>query len=264
MVKYVCHFSLVFLALFLTINLPAAEQDNPGEQVHYVSYHQIFPAQLRYSSQNVTEKVGKAISKGNAAWNEKENKWILKYDEGKSILSEKEALPVVLASFGYVLADGHHDVLSSIQLQAEMIPVRVIADLSQLEIEDFWKEAEKKGWAYLYAIGGQRSLPPQYFTDLQDDLNRYFAAITARKYVNEDMKESSGAEYPLWIKIGKDIPFIEFKISDVLWMHGLIYNEDLHGNPPTEEFVELARKVLLEANIEGLRVVPERTYFKDL
>jgi hypothetical protein len=238
--------------------------DEKASPIQYVSYQQIFPAQLRYSSQNVTEKVNKAIERKAAVWNEKDESWTFKYNHGTSILSEKEALPVVISSFGYVLADGHHDVLSSIKLNAEMIPIKVIADLSHLDSQQFWEKAEKKGWAYLYQIGGEKSTPPATFSDLVDDPNRYFAAITARKYPKEGSNESFGAEYPLWVKVGKDIPFIEFKISDALWAQGFLYDEEQMGNPPSEDYEEFARKVLLEAEIQGLRVVPGRTHYSEI
>lgn len=175
----------------------------------------------------------------------------------------EKGIPVVKAYFGYVLIDGHHDVIANLALGAEELRVGVVADLSVLEENEFWEEMEKQGWAYLYDLSGNRNIPPRKFYLLEDDPNRYFAALTVRRYADSKMAESSGAEYPLWIKIGKDIPFIEFKIADILWRHGFAYEYEMGESSP-EEFVETARKILVEANNSGLRIVPQRKHFSEL
>jgi hypothetical protein len=79
-------------------------------------------------------------------------------------------------------------------------------------------------WAYLYTTSGEKLLPPKKFSELKDDTNRYFAAITARKYTSnpDGSYASKGALYPLWIKVDKDIPFIEFKIANGLFAKGCL------------------------------------------
>lgn len=236
------------------------------ELVQYISYKEIFPGQTRYSSQNVAQKVDKLIAKKAATWNEAENQWNYKYNQGTSLLSQTEALPVIRAPFGYVLIDGHHDVLSSIHLKAEMIPIKMIEDLSHLNVNQFWKVAEQKGWVYLYSLGGEKASPCVLFDDLIDDSNRSFAALISHIfYPNENGSYSSrGAEYPVWIKVGKDTPFIEFKIADALFVHGFVYEAEQMGNPPSTEVVEQARQILLEANIPGLRVVSNRIHYEQI
>lgn len=236
----------------------------PNTTSFYVSISEIVPAQLRYASRNVQEKKNKKIKNNDAIWNPDKSCWIYKYDQGRSIFSFEEAFPVVKASFGYVLTDGHHDVLSSLVLGAQRIPVKVIADLSSLTEDQFWIEAENTGLAYLYDTDGKRKIPPRDFKNLKDDPNRFFAAITARKCLKgSSINDSIGADYPIWIKVGKDIPFIEFHIADVLWKNHLIYQYEMGNNPP-EDFVEQARKAIVAAKIEGLRVVAVRKYFRDL
>ena len=176
--------------------------------IEYVPIIEIHPSQLRYSQDNVNEKQQWAMTKGYAKWDPATEKYKLSFAEGHSSLPETEALPVVRAPFGLALTDGHHEVLSSLALGADLIPVKIIADLSALSEEEFWNEMEKKGWAYPYAIGGNRVTPPIDFALLKNDPNRYFAAISARKFPKGIHSESFGAEYPLWIKVGKDIPFI--------------------------------------------------------
>ena len=230
----------------------------------YISYKKIHPGQLRYASKNVEEKRKKAIEVGAATW-DNNNQWHYKYNHGTSIMAENNALPVVMAPFGYVLVDGHHDVLASIALGAEFIPIKVVDDMSSLNPNDFWLKAEKQGFVYPYAIGGARQVPPEQFDQLIDDPNRYFAAISARKCdkLGDAPNNSKGADYPLWIKIGKDIPFIEFMIADALWNNNLLYIYSMGNNPP-KEFVEKARAILKRANIKGLKLIPQRKYYFEI
>lgn len=230
----------------------------------YLHIDELTPGQLRFSSKNVQEKVEQALKKGDAIYRFSNGKYEGKYDQGRSIFPEKEALPVVKSCFGYILTDGHHHVLAALLLGLPYVPTKVIADYSDLSVDAFWDEVEKKEWVYLYDLEGEKRRPTSNFCELEEDANRYFAAITARKCGPDgDLSKSWGAEYPLWIKVGRDIPFIEFKISDVLHAEGIYYTYDL-GDQPDEAFMERAREALLEAKIPGLRVVPEKTHWTEL
>lgn len=233
----------------------------------YISYKELFPGQSRYSRLNVKEKVNKAIRNEAAVWDKKNKVWIYNRHHHTSIFSRNKAFPVVVAPFGYMIVDGHHDVLSSIALGAEMIPIRIIANLHHLTEEQFWKTAETKGWAYMHALDGKtRTLPPKKFEDLVDDPNRYFATITARKYFSsgDGTYTSDGADYPLWLKINKDIPFIELMIADALSRAGYHYDAETMKNKPNDIEIEIARKILLAASIPNLYVVPFRTYYENI
>jgi hypothetical protein len=265
---------LLFSVFFVSLSLISSgvfsaeetkyQEEIISEKLFYMECQKIYPSQLRYSSKNVQEKIDQAVIAQDAVWNEEKKSWTLKYNEGKSALDLDEAVPVVKGPFGYVLTDGHHHLLASLQLGAKTVPVKVIADLSALDEKTFWQEMEQKGWSYPYNILGERSTPPKDFKQLLDDPNRYFAAIIARKSNAEgDLSISKGAEYPVWIKVGKDIPFIEFRISDALWKQGLRYNYDM-GDQPPEQFVEEARRILRDAKIQGLRVVPEKKHYSEL
>lgn len=230
----------------------------------YTHIDELTPGQVRFSSKNVEEKVVQALQNGDAFFNPLAAHFVGKYDEGKSLFPESEALPVVKGKEGFVLADGHHHVLAALALGLPWVPTKEIADLSHLSKEAFWEEMEQKGWVYPYGLDGEKRLPPKDFSLLEEDQNRYFAAITARKCGEDgDMSRSRGAEYPLWIKIGKDIPFIEFKISDALFARGFYYDYSM-GNEPPEAVVEEARRILIEADIPGLRLVKERKHWKEL
>jgi hypothetical protein len=233
----------------------------------FLSIDKIHPGQSRYSSKNTDEKVNKILKEGRATFDETSGTWSYKYDDGRSAYSLDNAVPVVLGPDGMILlVDGHHDVMASLAVGAQSIPVKVIENWTDVPMDTFWTKAANSGYAYLYDLQGQKRLPPTSFKDLVDDPNRYFAAIAARK-LNEGgtMENSVGTDYPLWIKIGKDIPFIEFKISDLMIKKGLIYDYNIEKDPVAwEQFMEKVRAALVENPIDGLRVVTERTYYKDI
>ncbi len=234
------------------------------DSVVYLHYSQLLPGQVRYSSQNVKQKIEHALKKQDVVWNVNTARHEGKYFNGKSLFPEEEALPVIQAPFGLVLADGHHHTLAAITLQVEWIPIKVMADLSHLTADQFWTAAEQQGWVFLYDLEGNKTAPLQNFDHLLDDPNRYFAAFTARKCLaNGDLATSYGAEYPVWIKVGKDIPFIEFRIADVWRQAGIHYDYEM-GENPDAAFVEKARAVLINAHIPGLRVVPTRMHYSGL
>lgn len=245
-----------------------------GIEVQYFPISRIHPGQNRYAQRNVDQKKQAAIKKGTAKLNP-DGSYTLAYDNGKSILAQKDALPVVKVLLKkpalkneelYILVDGHHDVLASLALGASTVPVKIIKDFGVKNPFMFWNDAEKNNYIFPYTLDGKYQIPPSDFKKLTDDPNRYFAAIAARKCELKGMKvdESTGAEYPLWIKIGKDIPFIEFKISDVLNKHGLVYDYKRLDETLPEEFVEKARTILIKNPIQGLKLIPKRVKYTDI
>jgi len=218
------------------------------KNLSYVDILSVHPGQLRYSYLNVQEKCKELESKSS---NGK-----LPYDSERSFWSKRNAFLVVRSPVGYILIDGHHTVMAGISLGTKTIPIKEIANYSNLSEEAFWKKAEELGLVYLKAISGKKEIPPREFHLLQDDPNRYFATLVSRKF-DADGLHSKGAEYPLWIKIGKDIPFIEFKIADALYQNGLLYED-------SPSFQEKARQVLLESQIPGLRVLPEKKHYTEI
>lgn len=236
----------------------------PASATEFVAITTIAPGQSRYASLNVQEKVAQAQKRGGVV--RSNGSWIPAYNNNTSIFHENSALPVVKGPEGLILVDGHHDVRASLALGATHVPVKIVADLSNLSQEEFWKIAEEKGYVYPYAQGGAYQRPSKDFNEMTDDANRYFAAITARKCLDErtDNTNTIGADYPLWIKVGKDIPFIEFRIADALYQNRFTYNLAEEQNNPTWESVEQAREILGAHPVPGLRLVPERIYYADI
>lgn len=234
----------------------------------YVDINQILPGQNRYSKQTIEQKVNKIIKKKNG----------LKYDKGKSAYSLKSCFPVVNSKKGYVLVDGNHDWLASLRVGAQSVPIRVIADLKDLSMSAFWVVASQKGLVHPYNLDGEWETPSEP-SKMKDDPNRYFASITAHKLpsflaspiilkiyqaflkiINKlciaHVIKSECNLRPLWVKLGKDIPFIELKIADVMRKNGLIYSYELRKKKNMYiEFKEQVRKVLANNPIDGLVTV---------
>lgn len=230
----------------------------------YVHYRKLFPGQTRFSSEIVQREMEEMVDKHAAVWDPQKMKWTFKYCEGHAVLSDRDPIPVIQTSFAYVPIDGHHHIIANIMFGADRVPIKVMADFSDLTEEEFWEEAEKQNLVYLRHLDGSKSLPSRSFLSLEDDPNRYFASISARKLKGKNaLTTSIGAEYPIWIKIGKGRPFAEFLISDALRQAGIQYTYEM-GKEPPEEFVEAARKALVEAKIEGILVVPERVRYTEV
>lgn len=233
-------------------------------QAEYVHYSQIHPAQLSFSSRDVQSKIDEAIEEGNVSWDESSNSWKFKHFQNKSIFPEKKQLSVVKASCGYVLLDGHHKVLASIKLGAHWINIKIVQDVRDMDEDQFWIEAEAKNWADPSTVYGIRAIPPARFEDMHDDPYRWLPFLLKGVVpANGDLAKYKGVEYPVWLKVGDGIPFIEFKIAKALFKNGIVYSYEM-GDNLEPEFVERCRAILLKAEIPGLYVVPERMYCKQL
>lgn len=235
----------------------------PAQKPIYVELSEVFPAQVRYSNLNVLDKIAKFKADGDADC--KDTQCTFKYDNGKSLLAESDALPVVKAPFGYVLLDGHHDTISSLRMGAKTIPIIVKKDLSHLNEQAFWEASAKEGMTYPYAIGGKWQIPGKSFDDLVNDPNRYFVAIAVRKCKSptEAAAKTRGYEYPLWVKVGTDKPFIEFEISDLLHNHGFTYDEE-NGKKDFDNYVEKARGILLKNEVPQLKLIKSRQNYLEI
>lgn len=256
----------------------------PGK-VMYIPISALIPGQLRYAILNVKDKIKKAQDKGSVIGSNGASQY--KYNNNSSILSIQEAVPVVISPVGLVLVDGHHDVLSSLALGATTIPIKIMKDMSHYAPKEFWQIAYQEGYVYPYTLDRQWKIPKN-FTELVDDPNRYFAAITARKcFFIKDKNDQpefdldsgdyrfiiaqKGPESPLWLKIDKDIPFAEFMISDVLNNAGFReYTNEMAQNIP-QAVIEKARMILHTAiergkksNIQGAHLTDDQLLYEKI
>jgi len=213
----------------------------------FVKLDQLRPTQVRYSSENVNDKVKKAIKQGDT----NKELSVFKHDKGQSIFSISDALPVIATNIDqkiplFYLIDGHHSALASFKVKAKTIPVK-IEDIyyPKPNTKLFWEWARKYQYTYLKDTDGKLRIPEDFNT-LTDDPIRYFVALAARKFEKDTTyKNSTGAEYPLWAKIGKDIPFIEFHIADALIEASFAYQYGEENDKTLfQEKIEFARIVL--------------------
>ncbi|MDF2966029.1 MAG: putative ParB-like nuclease [Rickettsiaceae bacterium] len=218
-----------------------------GDRV-FVNIEWLKPTQLRKSSINVANKL--ARSKG------------IIFDDGKSMLSLSDAVPVFKGFDGYLyLIDGHHNVLASIESKAKTIPVLIHDDLSDLNEDKFWEVAIAKNYAYLKDSNGEVKSPPKSFHDLVEDPLIYFAAISAFKctpgqiLTQQDYNKS--LEHPLWLKVSNSVPFIEFSIANELHKSNFQFaNQDRLNKDKLNSKIEEARKLLTNFSLEGLVLLP--------
>lgn len=217
----------------------------------FVALSLLQPMQVRYSSLNVEEKKTKVRKAADRA----KSTTLLQFDEGRSAFGPDDAVPVIKCNDGYALVDGHHTALASKALGAKTLPIRIVKTYTGPRDQTFWQWAEEQGYAYLKDVSGERKIPTS-FDDMSDDPLRYFAAITARKFEKSlDYAASIGAERPLWVKIHKDVPFIEFALADALRSAGFVYAYGDETSSAFQDMIERARAVLTTRPVPGLKLI---------
>jgi len=226
----------------------------------FVDVKEIIPGQMRYSEDNVDEKVKKFVKGGRVIEKKGEFKLAAKTKEGKKIKAalrkNKDALPVVKAPNGYLLIDGHHHLKASLKVGSKKIPIKVIADYSNMSENKFLKVAQKNHWVYTKDLDLEDKELPKNFDELKDDPNRYFAGMAKGKEKKGVVKSKFAA--PIWIKDKKTLPFTEFRIADAMYAAGIVYNK----NMPKEEvagFAEAVKDVIRASDdpvLKDLKIVP--------
>lgn len=229
-------------------------------------YHpidQINPGQLRYTKVNVTTKKMKL----------EKNKQ--QFDHRHSSLSVVDRLVVVKGpkEIGYVLIDGHHEYLACKALGDITLPIFVLEDLSALSAKEFYAYAFENNFIYPVSISGELQYPKKgWFSwgELVDDPNRLFASISALHCVKKKdnslvyFKNPNATErpkFPLWIKRAWkkiEIAFIEFKIANQLYKHGIHYQYEMGANPNSlevEALIEKARNILTQDPVGNLELL---------
>lgn len=127
----------------------------------------------------------------------------------------------------YFLIDGHHMALALLQEQVDLVSVRQIEDLSNLEANQFFLALRKRG--LICSSGAPQTLSemPRALQDLADDP---FRSLTAR------LRRDCGCP--------KDhAPFAEFRWADFLRVHLKL---DLHRSDPALA-IKAAKKLIREA-----------------
>lgn len=149
-----------------------AQEPSVGESVH-LPIRFLVRGQDEVSVHNVIAKLNERIVDGDVVWSEAEASWQLAHDEGQSSVSIDDPIFVVKGSRGYVVTDGHHDVLLALYVGARTIPAQVIDDLSQLEAAAFWREMKRRRLVDLSASPEHLAKQPPKMSELVDNPNPY-------------------------------------------------------------------------------------------
>ena len=190
-----------------------------SSDILFININLLFPGQVCYSRLLVEEKMKKLEHKTTTVCHNNCVETFTLDLSPKNLKSCFKLFPVIKGPQGYVLIDGHHNLIARIHLSKTkvssniIVPVKVLADLSLYTVDEFWKILKGKNLVHLKAINGQERLPPKRFEDLEDDPNRYLAHILSKK-----------SKYQVWTKTEKSPPFIELHISDIFWRENIIYN----------------------------------------
>jgi len=230
-----------------------------------IPLERLLPSQIRYSSKNVQDKIANGLKKGFITSHPLDG-FQLSFDNAQSMYPKNEAVPVLkLPNEQFLLVDGHHSALASLEVGAKTIFGKVIEEIQKPLSAPLWHYLEGKGWAYLKELGGKPSSPPQSFSDLKDDPVRYFVTLSRCKVDEDlDLSKARGFSFPLWLKIGKDQPFIEFKIADYLYAHGFRASYDsLQNEENLGEVVEKARLIFQRHPTSEFRILYERSHFSE-
>lgn len=103
--------------------------------------------------------------------------------DGSAVI-EKSLIPAIIGPRGYIyLLDGHHLVLALHMAGRRFALVSIIADLSILGVEAFWRALEERSWVYPFDSSGRRRPyceMPSSILCLEDDSFRSLARALRR------------------------------------------------------------------------------------
>lgn len=227
------------------------------DQAFHVPLRNLIPGQNEISIDNVLSKLRQVKEKWNLRWDPKTACWKLNHNFGKSLLPRKEALVVVLGpDKSLVIVDGHHHAFMSLYVGAETVPAVIVEKWEKLSLLEFWKLLKNEGRILYSTPPSQLASTPPLLTDMKDNPNRYFASLLACKaelrYENGKIivKGVRGNNNSCWIKLNEGIPFVEFRIAEILKQAGLMYDPKWGTDIP-KEMAEKARVSLVNAKRTG-------------
>lgn len=179
--------------------------------------------------------------------------------DGRSVYPpHKKAFGVVYDGRVYLL-DGHHKALISLYFNAHSMPVEIIADWTRNSSGKLRTEAEFREKmtdpknAYAYPFDSEGAPTSQFFDlcDLRDDPNLYLARLLIQKVKatvsleSLQVREVSGSDHPLILKLNEGVPFLEFYIAATLSREGITYEREWRKDIPDKVRTQI-RKALQE------------------
>lgn len=195
--------------------------------------------QIRIAHDNVLKRRKKIFERGGVVFDPDLEINVPRYDDGRSVLSKKDAVSGVLAKDQrtgaefIILDDGNHrNYASLLSAGASTLPVRIVADYRHLSLDEVRERGLVEGFAYLFNKGGETSIdhfPMPY--ELENDKVRFLVSLLTAKFevgVNRFgfttlvSKAASGPKVFVKIKVKgspeiQTVPFTEFKLADHIY-----------------------------------------------
>ncbi len=232
---------------------------------NYVPVTRLTIGQILISVDNILEKkLPKRLATGDLSFDSSRGKYIFKHDHGRSTMAKDDPISVVEFEDGtLVIADGHHDYFLALAAGATTVPIEIIRSYkgSGLTKEQTWQDLIDRNLVFLPNRTAKSLLEnPPGIEQVKDLPNRYLAALLAMKVQTiskrdrTELKVSSSALPPIWIKVDSSIPFVEFYIADLLEKAGIRYQKTWKEKIPAK-VLEAARRVLLNAKSSGHPVI---------
>ena len=115
----------------------------------------------------------------------KRQRWRQRNRTERAAMLMAQPSPVVAGPLGrFYLLDGHHLVRALYDEGESALPVRLVADLSDVRADEFWDELRPRGWLYACCPGGEwvgASCLPPHVRDMVDDPYRSLAGELRRR-----------------------------------------------------------------------------------
>ncbi len=158
--------------------------------------------------------------------------------DGRSVYPpDKKAFGIVYNGRVYLL-DGHHKALVSLYFNAHSMPVEIIADWTydsngkERSESEFREEMVHPKHAYAYPRDADGSETNRFYDlcELKDDPNLFLSRLLIQKVKavvsleSLHVREVSGSNNPLILKLNEGIPFLEFYIAAALKRSGIDYD----------------------------------------
>lgn len=167
--------------------------------------------------------------------------------------------------FRYIIIDGHHEAYAAVLTGSRKVPVEIISDYtlpksdgSLWKMEEIWDDLKMKGQTLFDLPSARLAERPPGLKGMVDNPNRFLARVVSLRVLTENADDPSellkvvkaqsrGVKEPLWIKINKGIPFIEFYIAQIFSEIPVTYDPEWGESKVPEEVVEKCRAALIEA-----------------
>jgi hypothetical protein len=216
----------------------------------YLNSNELLTAQDLISVDEARFKLRRAADKGLIRYSKK-NGWQWTVKGLNPVVPNNDPLIVVLTALGPMVIDGNHHLLMSRFIKADMIPVKIIADLSHLNPADLKNEMIRRHWLYFQNIDAwnRKDFLPTIKNWTDFPMRHFMSALSLKvqaRWTGKKVKVEDITHYrddPIWMKINQGIPFIEFILGHMLTDAGIRFSYEM-SKDEFQDNVKKARKLL--------------------